>query len=103
VGANPLSQALKSAANVIGNLKTFGHLTNFFKKMAYKNGRKNAITAVAHKLAVIIYNMLTKYQPYKPYLKTINQEKEREIKLKEMNRFIKKYSIGIDEMNFYPL
>lgn len=102
-GANPLSQALKSAANVIGNFKTSGHLTNFFKKMAYKNGRKNAITAVAHKLAVIIYNMLTKYEPYKPYLKTINQEKEREIKLKKMNRFIKKYSIAIDEMNFYPL
>ncbi len=38
-GANPLSQALKSAANAIGNLKIGSYLTNFFKKIAYKNGR----------------------------------------------------------------
>lgn len=102
-GANPLSQALKSAANAIGNLKTSGHLTNFFKKIAYKNGRKEAITAVAHKLGVIISNMLTKYQPYKPFVKEINREKERMNKLKDIDRFIKKYNIGMEEVNFSPL
>lgn len=65
---NPLSQALKSVANVIGNLKTETHLTRFFKKIAYKKGWKEVITATAHKLAVIIYNMFTKYEPYKPFI-----------------------------------
>jgi len=102
-GANPLSQALKSAANAVGNLKAPSHLTNFFKKIAYKNGRKEAITATAHKLAVIIYNMLTKYQPYQPFKKEANEEKERVKKLNEIDRFIRKYKIDIGEVNFYTL
>jgi len=68
-----------------------------------QSGRKEAITAVAHKLAVIIYNMLTKYEPYQPYIKEINQEKERINKLKEIDKFIKKYNIGVAEINFLTL
>jgi transposase len=73
-GTNPLTQALKSAANAIGNLKKVTHLTKFFKRIAYKKGRKEAITATANKLAVIIYNMLTKYQQYIPYHNDKNEE-----------------------------
>ncbi len=102
-GANPLSQALKSAANAIGNLKTSGHLTNFFRKIAYKNGRKEAITATAHKLAVVIYNMLNKYEPYKPYERIVNEGKERLSKLKEIDRFVRKYNITVTEVNFCAL
>lgn len=99
-GSNPLSQALKSAANAIGNLKIPSHLTNFFKRIAYRNGRKEAITATAHKLAVIIYNMLTKYESYKPFQKEQNQEKERSKKLKQIEKFVKKFNIGVEELNF---
>jgi hypothetical protein len=102
-GANPLSQALKSAANAIGNLKIGSYLTNFFKKIAYKNGRKEAITATAHKLAVIIYNMLIKHEPYKPYENERNEEKSRFKKLKEIEKYVKKYQIGIEEINFNVL
>ena len=102
-GANPLSQALKSAANGLGNLKTSTHLTNFFKRIAYKNGRKEAITATAHKLAVIIYNMLTKCESYKPFQKEQNQEKERQKKLKEIDKFVRKFNIGVEEVNFCTL
>lgn len=102
-GANPLSQALKSAANAIGNLKIGSYLTNFFKKIAYKNGRKEAITTTAHKLAVIIYNMLIKHEPYKPYENERNQEKSRFKKLKEIEKYVKKSQIGIEEINFNVL
>jgi hypothetical protein len=99
-GTNPLSQALKSAANAIGNLKINTHLTRFFKKIAYKNGRKEAITATAHKIAVIIYNMLTKFEPYKPFEREENEEKDRFKKLKAFNKDVIKYNIKITEVNF---
>ena len=99
-GANPLSQALKSASNAIGNLKSAGQLTNFFKRIAYKNGRKEAITATAHKLAVIIYNMLTKRVPYKPFVREFNETIDRIKKLKEIDKFVRKYNIGVEELDF---
>jgi transposase len=97
-GTNFLSQALKSAANAIGNMKTNSHLSRFFHKIAYKNGRKEAITATAHKLAVIIYNMLTKYQPYQPYIREVNVEIEKERKLKEISRMMQKHNIVATEL-----
>jgi transposase len=99
-GTNPLSQALKSVANVIGSLKTVTHLTRFFKKIAYKKGWKEAITATAHKLAVIIYNMLTKYEPYKPFVREVNEQTERIKKLKEVEKIMKAQNIKIEELNF---
>jgi transposase len=99
-GSNPLSQVLKSAGNAIGNMKTGGHLLQFFKRIAYKNGRKEAITATAHKLAVIIYNMLTKFEAYKPYQKEQNEKAERLKKLKEIDKYVKKFNIGVEELAF---
>lgn len=99
-GSNPLSQALKSAANAIGNMKASTHLCSFFKRIAYRGGRKEAITATAHKIAVIIYNMLTKFEPYKPYEKKINEEYERAKKIKDIEKQMKKYGISISDVNF---
>lgn len=99
-GSNPLSQVLKSAGNAIGNMKTGGHLLRFFKKVAYKNGRKEAITATAHKLAVIIYNMLTKFEAYRPYQKELNEKMERLKKLKEIDKYVRKFNIGVEEVAF---
>lgn len=64
-GKNQLSLALRQAANVIGNQKD-GPLVHFFRRIAYKKDRASAITATARKLAVIIYNMITKGESYKP-------------------------------------
>ena len=99
-GGNPLSQAIKSAANSIGNLKTVTHLTRFFKKIAYKKGRKEAITATTHKLAFIIYNMLTKYEPYKPFVREVNEQAERIKKLKEVEKIVKSHNFKIEDINF---
>lgn len=98
-GANPLSQALKSCANSIGSQKE-GYLNHFFNRIAFKKGRKEAITATAHKLAVIIYNMLTKYQPYRPYDLEKHLTKSRESKLKQINKMIEKYQIQSEELSY---
>lgn len=69
-GSNRLKIALRQAANAIGNLKDT-HLSDFFRRIAFRKGRQAAVSATARKLAVIIWNMLSKclqYQPLKQYL-----------------------------------
>ena len=69
-GSNRLKIALRQAANAIGNLKDT-HLSDFFRRVAFRKGRHSAVSATARKLAVIIWNMVTKkmaYDPPKPYL-----------------------------------
>ncbi|WP_179019138.1 IS110 family transposase [Winogradskyella forsetii] len=69
-GSNRLKIALRQAANAIGNLKGT-HLSDFFRRVDYRKGRHSAVSATARKLAVIIWNMVTKkieYQPPKQYL-----------------------------------
>jgi len=78
-GSNKLALALRNAANTIDRTKD-GALTRFFKRKAYQNGRGAAITATARKLAVIIWNMIVKKEPYKPidtefYKELIKQKK----------------------------
>jgi len=83
-----LADALRHVAVVIGcNLKS-GALHQFFKRIEYKKGKSAAITAVARKLAVIIWNMMTKKTPYiciqeEEYLTRI-----REKQIKSLNRKI---------------
>ena len=64
-GSKRLKIALRNAANAVGNLKD-SDLGKFFKKIAFKKGRQAAITAKARKIAVILWNMITKNEPYKP-------------------------------------
>jgi transposase len=64
-GSNRLKIALRNAANAIGNLKDT-HLSNFFNRVCHRKGRTVAVSATARKLAVIIWNMVTKQIPYQP-------------------------------------
>jgi transposase len=63
-GSNRLKIALRNAANAIGNLKESTPLRDFFQRINFKKGRVSAISATARKLAVIIWNMVTKAQAY---------------------------------------
>ena len=63
-GSNRLKIALRNAANAIGNLKESTPLRDFFQRINFKKGRVSAISATARKLAVIIWNMVTKSQAY---------------------------------------
>jgi len=69
-GSNRMKIALRNAAYAISKLKNCA-LHKFYKKIAFKKGGKKAITATARKLAVIIWNMITKkvaYQSKEKYL-----------------------------------
>ncbi|WP_344931082.1 IS110 family transposase, partial [Aquimarina addita] len=63
-GSSRLKIALRNAANAIGNLKDSTPLRDFFHRINFRKGRVSAITATARKLAVIIWNMVTKGIPY---------------------------------------
>ena len=64
-GKNRLALAFRQAANAIGNSKDH-ILKKFFNRIAYRKGRGAAITATARKLAIIIYQMITKKEEFKP-------------------------------------
>ena len=63
-GSNRLKIALRQAANAIGNLKDTP--LGFFRRVAFRKGRHSAVSATARKLAVIIWNMVTKKMAYDP-------------------------------------
>lgn len=84
---------------MVGNQKDSG-LGHFFRRIAFRKGRKVAITATARKLAVIIYNMITKRQPYRPEGLQDYQAHLRTQKIKQIQRTIKKLAIQEKEIIF---
>jgi transposase len=99
-GSNRLKVALRQAANVIGNLKE-GHLSDFFRRINYKKGRATAVSATARKLAVIIWNMLTKGIPYNPPTEYLFLDQKRKLKmLRRMKRNITKFEIKPEDVGF---
>lgn len=60
--ANRVSKALRLAAQAVGRTETA--LGAFFRRIAARAGKPVAITATAHKLARIVWTMLTKGAPY---------------------------------------
>src|SRR6187431_1065290 len=92
-GSNRLKIALRNAANAIGNLKDT-HLADFFRKVLYRKGRTAAVSATARKLAVIIWNMIVKKQPYQPPTQYLFLDKKRKMGLiKKMKKQINKFEI----------
>jgi len=96
-GKNCIATALRNAANSIGNQKDHD-LSPFFKRIAYKKGRVAAITATARKLAVIIWNMITKTQPYSKTEVQLNNEKYRKIKMRQVQKNISSLQLNREEL-----
>lgn len=97
-GGNRLKIILRNAANVIGGLKDT-HLSNFFKRILYKSDRATAISATARKLAVIIYNMVTKKEPYKPPTEYLMLDQKRKLGLvKRIKKQIAKFELTTDDL-----
>ena len=80
-----LSQAFKDCANTVGNSRS-GDLSGFFKRIAYRKGRGAAIYATARKIAVIVWNMLTKKEAYNY---RSNEVYEQKIRIKQINNIQK--------------
>jgi transposase len=98
-GRNRLAEALRHAANAIGNSKE-GALHQFFQRITYRKGRLAAITATARKLAVIIWHMLTYKQNYKPADQSEYLNKIRKSQLKNLQRKINQLDIKPEELHF---
>ena len=98
-GRNRLAEALRHAANAIGRMKS-GALNQFFKRIAYRKSRLAAITATARKLAVIIWNMLTYKQEYKPADQSEYMNRIRGTQLKNLQRKIRQLNVKPEELKF---
>lgn len=99
-GSNRLKIALRNAANAIGNLKDT-HLSNFFNRVCYRKGRTVAVSATARKLAVIIWNMVTKNIPYKPPTQYLFLDEKRKLKLvSRIRKTINKFEIKPNDLGF---
>lgn len=94
-----LGQALRKAANAIGNSKQ-SSLKPFFSKIAFKKGRGAAITATARKLAVIIYHMLTKKEAFDPHKTQIEQQFQRNRKIAKLKKMVNTIDLSQIEMDF---
>jgi transposase len=99
-GGSRLKIALRNAANVIGNLKNT-HLSDFFKRILYKTTRASAISATARKLGVIIWNMITKKEPYKPPTEYLLLDQKRKLKsVKQVRKTIIKLGLQPQDVGF---
>jgi transposase len=78
---NRAALALRLAAQALHKSQTF--LGDYFRRMKARLGPPKAITAVAHKLARIVYHMITRQQEYDM---TIFQEQERRVQDRKRNR-----------------
>lgn len=96
-GSGRLKIALRNAANAIGLLKNTP-LANFFHRIAFRKGRTAAISATARKLAVIIWNMVVKGQPYQNELGYEYLDQKRKRKVKEMRKLMDKFQISTEEL-----
>ncbi len=99
-GKNRFAHALMYAANAIGNMKTGGPLVHFFKRIERRKHRTVAIVATARKLAVILWNMLVKKQPYNPAPPIEYLNKIRFNQVKHIQRKIRQLDILETELTF---
>ena len=97
-GSNRLKIALRNAANAVGNLKD-ADLARFFRKIAFKKGRQTAINATARKIAVILWNMITKKQSYRPKNNYLFLDQKRRI-VSRMRKQIPDLGLKPDELGF---
>lgn len=98
-GSNRLKIALRNAANAVGNLKE-SDLGKFFKRIAFKKGRQAAITATARKIAVILYNMITKGEAYKPKTAYVFLDEKRK-QLAAIRKKIVKLGLDRNELGIF--
>jgi transposase len=98
-GSSRLKIALRNAANAVGNLKE-SDLGRFFQRIAYKKGRQAAITATARKIAVILWNMVTKKEQYMPKTAYVFLDEKRK-QLAIIRKKIAKFGLDPNELGVF--
>jgi hypothetical protein len=75
------------------------HLSDFFKRVAYRKGRQVAVSATARKLGVIIWTKVTKNVPYQPPSEYLFLDQKRKIGIaKRIKKQIAKFDIKPNEI-----
>jgi hypothetical protein len=95
-----LALAFERAANVGGHNLKEGALHQFFQRIKYKKGNMQAIVATARKIAVIVWNMLSKKEQYKPVEDKVYADKVRAQVLKNLQRKMKAFNVKPEEISF---
>ena len=99
-GSSRLKIAFRNAANAIGQLKE-GWLVDFFRRINYKKGRATAVSALARKLAVIVWNMVVKGQSYQPPTQYLFLDEKRKLGIvKRIQKQITKFELTSQELGF---
>jgi len=99
-GSNRLKIALRHSANAIGNLKDT-HLSDFFRRVAYRKRRATAVSATARKLAVILWNMITKGIQYNPPMEYLFLDQKRKLRLvQRIKKNIAKFELKPEDVGF---
>lgn len=93
-----LATSFRQAANSVG--KTDTALGYQFRALAYRKGRKVAIQATARKIAITVYNMLEKGQPYQPETVEEHLEKVRKQKIRNIKKTIER--LGLTQQDLIP-
>lgn len=96
---NNVAQALRNAANTVRKSKE-GYLAHFFRRILFKKGDAVAITATARKIAIIIYNMLTKNEQFSEIDMRLYSEKIKKQKIRNVQKLINNFGIEKAELNF---
>lgn len=96
---NRLRQAFKQAAVAVAKVKD-NPLAHFYSRIAYKHSKTTAVIATARKLAIIVYNMLAKREPYRPQDLQDYQLKLRTLKIKHIQRTIQQFEVKENEVAF---
>jgi len=94
---NPLARVIRDAANSAGNSQS--RLGDTFRRMAYRKGRPVAITATARRIAMIIYQMLTKKEAFNYTFSVEDKVKQKEKQLKNMIKKMKATGITTEELS----
>ena len=81
---NPATQALRMAAQTMWQHQ--GVLGHLYRRLAASKGSKKAIKAVARRLAVIFYNMVSKKTAYDPKLVALDQEQVKARKIARLKK-----------------
>ena len=93
--SNPISKALRMAAMTLHHSKSY--LGNYYRKMRAKLGAPKAITAVAHKLARIIYSMLINKTSYDESVFAVEELKWKDKKKKSIIKQAKVLGLQVVE------
>ena len=98
-GSNRLKIALRNAAFSIARLKQ-SPLNKFYRRIAIRKGGTKAITATARKLAVIIWNMITKKEQYKAREEYIFLDQKRK-QIAMVRKKIAKFGIDPNDLGIF--